>query len=229
MTTAFNLFTRVIRREVPPKILTFGMMNTFNRWFGTGHRRFEFERLYTEQVDPWDYRSSPYEHSKYDKTLAIILEQSQARSTVLEIGCSIGQFSGRLAEVFDEVTCVDFSEQALSAARGHNAAHRNIQFVRAPLQKLALGRRHDVIICAEVLYYIDKSQVGAVLERLDEHLAPGGIIVTVADVPQAATADHYAEGWEEELAARFDLVADEVVADPLRPYRMCVFRAGAIL
>lgn len=205
------------------------MMNTVNRWLGTGDRRFEFERLYTEHTDPWNYRTSSYEHAKYDHTLSSILEHRQASAAALEIGCSIGQFSRCLAGTFDHVTSVDLSEQALDAARRYNASHPNIEFVRSPLQRLALARRYDVISCAEVLYYIDKGQAAAVLERLRDHLAPGGIIVTVADTPKTATAEHYADGWEEVLASQFQIRVDEVVADPFRPYRLCVFSAGAAL
>ena len=60
MTTAFKLIAKTLSGQVPPRVLVWGLLNTLNRSFGTGNRRFEFERLYVENPDPSNYRASPY-------------------------------------------------------------------------------------------------------------------------------------------------------------------------
>lgn len=218
MRTALSLAKKVAAGEVAPKVLAFGLFNSLNRWFKTDNRRYEFERLYGEHGDVWNYRTSAYENGKYEKTLELILQYRNGRGSALEIGCSIGQCSGLLAENFDQVTSVDFSEEALIAARQYNAGHTNLEFVRQSIQELDLGRRYDVVICAEMLYYVDTRHADNLAARLRNHLAPGGILVVVS-----ALEGREPDGWEALLAQRFPLIADPVVDEPFRPYQVCIF------
>ncbi len=60
-----------------------------------------FETLYSQSVDPWDFRTSPYEQRKYAATLDILSRPRYARA--LEVGCSIGVLTRLLAGRCDRV------------------------------------------------------------------------------------------------------------------------------
>src|SRR6267378_6347989 len=136
MTTAFGLIAKTITFQVPPRVLIWGLLNRLNRSLRTGNRRFEFERLYLENPDPWNYHSSEYERRKYERVLACALKWRNASESALEVGCSVGVFSGMLAGHFDNVTAIDVSKEALAAATFHNHAAKNVRFMHRELQSL---------------------------------------------------------------------------------------------
>jgi 2-polyprenyl-3-methyl-5-hydroxy-6-metoxy-1,4-benzoquinol methylase len=223
MLRRFRLIAKALSFQVPPKVLIWGLLNTLNRSFRTGNRRFEFERLYLENPDPWNYRSSPYEHKKYERTLACALDWRNASESALEVGCSVGVFSRMLAGHFDKVTALDVSKEALHAAADYNCRQENIRFVRGYLQSLDIGGRYDVIFCAEVLYYIAEEDIQKVCRQLDQYLASDGIILLVTGISSGTSSDFYFDGWEQILADRFERIFEQRVDDPPRPYRISVF------
>jgi 2-polyprenyl-3-methyl-5-hydroxy-6-metoxy-1,4-benzoquinol methylase len=223
MLSRFKLIAKVLSFQVPPKLLIWGLLNMLNRSLRTGNRRFEFERLYLENPDPWNYRSSPYERQKYERTLACALGWRSASETALEVGCSVGVFSQMLARRFDKVTAIDVSKEALAAATDYNYAEKNIRFVHACLQSLAIPGRYDVIFCAEVLYYIAEADIQKVCRQLDRYLASDGVILLVTGMASGRSSSFYFDGWEEILGDKFELVFAERVDDPSRPYRIAIF------
>ena len=204
-----------------------GLMNKLNYVFRTGNRRFEFERLYLESPDPWNYRSSTYERDKYQRVLECVLRWRRASGSALEIGCSVGVFSQLMARKFDKVTAIDVSKEALRAAAEHNRDETNIRFSHDDLRSLNLGNRYDVIVCADVLYYIREKDARKVCTQLDRHLAPNGIIVMMTGISDANEDNKpnffYFDGWEQVLGAYFERVFGEVIQDSLRPYQVVVF------
>ncbi len=62
---------------------------------GTLPRAF-FEDLYVKSPDPFDFETSAYEAAKYEHTVAT-LPRAHYKQAV-EIGCSIGVLTSRLAE-----------------------------------------------------------------------------------------------------------------------------------
>src|SRR4051812_50160637 len=54
-----------------------------------------FDELYAGERDPWEFETSAYEQAKYDATLAALPRPLYRRG--LEIGCSIGVLTARLA------------------------------------------------------------------------------------------------------------------------------------
>lgn len=111
-----------------------------------------FEALYAEAPDPWSFRTSPYERGKYDATLGA-LARPRYRS-VLEVGCSIGVFTHRLAERCDSLLAVDASTRALDEAKCTNADRPWVEFREATLPRDFPEGRYDLIILSEVLYYL---------------------------------------------------------------------------
>jgi 2-polyprenyl-3-methyl-5-hydroxy-6-metoxy-1,4-benzoquinol methylase len=227
MTTAFGLIAKTLSGQVPPRVLLWGLLNTFNRSLRTGNRRFEFERLYLESPDPWNYRSSLYERQKYERVLACALKWRSASKSALEVGCSIGVFSRMLAGHFDKVTAVDVSKEALAAATRYNHIAKNVGYMHRDLQSLDTNDQYDVIFCAEVLYYIGEKDVEIVCRQLNKYLSARGIVLLVTGVSTAQSNSSYFDGWADIFAARFRQIFKEIVPDPIRPYLIAAFSRRA--
>lgn len=227
MTTAFKLIAKTLSGLVPPRVLVWGLLNTLNRSLGTGNRRFEFERLYLESPDPWNYRSSPYERQKYERVLACALKWRSASESALEVGCGVGIFSRMLTDHFEKVTAIDVSKEALASATRYNCGAKNVRFMHRDLQSLDTDGQYDVIFCAEVLYYIGKKDVDSVCRRLDKYLSARGIILLVTGVSTEPSNSSYFDGWADVFAARFQQTFMEIVPDPVRPYLIAVFSRRA--
>jgi 2-polyprenyl-3-methyl-5-hydroxy-6-metoxy-1,4-benzoquinol methylase len=223
MTTAFDLIRKVLLRQVPPRAVLWGLLNTLNRNLGTGNRRFEFERLYLEYPDPWDFKTRDYEYDKYRATLECVLKWRRSTECALEIGCSIGIFSKMLAPHFTRCAAIDLSSEALEAALKLNCAQKNIQFARGDMRSLNLRQRFDVIICAEVLYYVFQKDAEGVVRNLDQHLTSNGIIVSVSGIPSHGPEVIHVDDWEQKLSSFLGVIHKDVVQDPRRPYQIVVF------
>jgi predicted TPR repeat methyltransferase len=113
-----------------------------------------FERLYAASADPWDYDSSEYERGKYAATLAALDGRRYARA--LEVGCSIGVFSELLADRCGALTALDFSSRAVALARARLRERAHVSVLEASFPEQAPTGRWDLVVCSEVLYYLDR-------------------------------------------------------------------------
>jgi SAM-dependent methyltransferase len=154
----------------------------------------EFERRYRREGDPWGYRSSVYEHAKYDATLSACGPGPFA--SALELGGSIGVFSARLAQRCDALTTIDGSPTAVAAARTRLAGLAHARALVGEIPAAIGPGDHDLVVASEILYYLDDDALAATLERLHEVLIAGGRIVAVhwrppgPERPQTAAAVH---------------------------------------
>ena len=137
-----------------------------------------FERLYAASVDPWGYRDSAYEREKYARTLAAL--PARPLGAVLEVGCSIGVFTGRLASRCERVVAVDFSPRALALAAGRLRKHRNVRLVQGSFPEQAPPGAWDVVVCSEVLYYLDEPALHAAVAWFAGQLRDGACVVVVS-------------------------------------------------
>ena len=177
-------------------------------------RRFEFEKLYAENPDPWDYLTSGYEERKYRRTLEAALRLHPDARRVLEIGCSIGVFTRVLARTYPQVVANDFAAEALARARRHVGRLGKVRYVRGDIGELDLGAAFDLIFCAEMLYYVDDKAAPAAVDSLKRALAPGGLLFTVFPcVPRAGEADPGPLWKRRLLAAGFRLCLEETFQD----------------
>jgi SAM-dependent methyltransferase len=159
-----------------------------------------FEALYAGRPDPWAFETSPYERAKYDATFAALGDRRFARG--LEVGCSIGVLTERLAARCDRLLAVDVAEAALAVARGRVAA-ATIDFERRELPEAFPPGPFDLIVCSEVLYYLDAPAFAAMLDELERALAPGGSLLAVHWRPATETYPLRGDEVHDRLAARF--------------------------
>jgi 2-polyprenyl-3-methyl-5-hydroxy-6-metoxy-1,4-benzoquinol methylase len=195
------------------------LVYAFDRTFKTGRRRAEFEHKYRTRGDYFAYRSSPYELAKYERTLTAIREWRAGRGRALEIGCSVGVFTRAIAEEFDAVTAVDIAQEALLLAEKEVGGRGHVSYHRSDLVSLDLGQTFDVIICAEVLMYVPERDADLAGRVLDQHLAPGGLIIEVSQKDRTSNAKFF-HGWDRVLGTHFDIRHRQVFEDPQRPYEI---------
>lgn len=224
--TKFKLIADVATLRASPRLLAYGACNLLNRCFKTGNRRYEFERLYAEHGDVWSFSTSEYERAKYTNTLDLALKLCPETNRALEIGCGTGVFSGLLAQHFRSVLATDISGEAIKIAAVANHKATNIEFLREDFRRLTANARFDLIVCAEVLYYLRDADSEAVCHALDRLLGERGVILTVSGIPKAdapRSASGYFNGWNEIFRCHFAGVASIDVTAAGRPYRIAGF------
>jgi SAM-dependent methyltransferase len=136
-----------------------------------------FDDLYEHSEDPWSFASSAYEREKYAHTLASLGASSFERA--LEVGCSIGVFTELLAAMTTELLAIDVSERALARARRRLRGRGGVRFSRSAFPEEMPAGPWDLIVCSEVLYYLDRDAFACAVERLRESLQAGSTVVAV--------------------------------------------------
>ncbi len=89
-----------------------------------------FDEIYAEDPDPWKFETSAYEAAKYDATIAALRGRRFANG--LEIGCSIGVLTERLAPHVDDLLAIDVAEAALDRARARDLPDVAFELPRDP-------------------------------------------------------------------------------------------------
>ena len=155
-----------------------------------------FEDLYgrAAEGDPWRFRTSAYEAAKYAATLEFLPRPRYAMA--LEVGCSIGVFTGHLADRVDHLLAIDIARAALDQARQHCSHHRNVRFSQVDLLASIPTGPFDLITLAEVAYYWTTADFDRVLRSLLRELNRGGELImvhwrgAVPDYPQTGDEVH---------------------------------------
>jgi len=140
-----------------------------------------FERLYAADADPWSFATSPYELDKYEDTVAAL---GPRYGRALEIGCSVGVLTQRLALHCDALLAVDVNERALTAARARCAALPQVTFARASIPGGFPPGRFDLVVVSEVAYYWSDADLERARERIASSLESGGDLLLVHFLPK---------------------------------------------
>ena len=149
-----------------------------------------FDGLYTGETDPWGFETSPYERAKYEATLAS-LPQPRYRSA-LEIGCSIGILTHKLAQRCDALVSTDVVASALDTARGNCADQPHIRFELSVAPGEWPAGRFDLIMLSEVTFFFDRKDLerGADAERDHRHRVLAAHAHRIGDVLRALGEHH---------------------------------------
>lgn len=138
---------------------------------GSAERQDYWEHLF-EKVDPWNYRSA-YEQEKYELQLQLVPASGIDRA--LELACAEGLFTRRLAPRVKHLVATDISNTALARAQEHCRDLTNIEFRQLDLVAHDVPPDFDLIICSEVLYYLDDlEELKRVAAKIRDGLKPGG-------------------------------------------------------
>lgn len=178
-----------------------------------------FEDLYARSEDPWGFAASNYEADKYAHTLAALGDSRFGRG--LEVGCSIGVLTARLAAVCGELVGIDVSERALERARTRLRGVGGVTVTRATFPEQMPSGRWDLIVCSEVLYYLDPPAFALALDRLGAALADGATVLAVHWRPATESYPMRGDEVHDRLVDRF---GERHLIDERRPkYRLDLF------
>lgn len=134
-----------------------------------------FEKLYRENPDPWNFATSDYEDRKYQATLAALQRPLYGRA--LEIGCSIGVLTARLAVHCQELIAVDLSPTAIAKARETCSTLDNVRFDVGGAPGNLPGGPFDLIVLSEILYYLNRQDLAALAAWCQKAAASGAEII----------------------------------------------------
>ncbi|MFN0115815.1 MAG: glycosyltransferase [Paracoccaceae bacterium] len=124
--------------------------------------------------DPWTY-DNPYETLKYEQTLDAVAGRPRR---ALELACAEGHFTRRLAGRVGQLLATDISPTAVSRAGERCGGLTNVSFGVLDMIRDPLPGGMDLILCCEVLYYVDDADELALLaDRIADALAPEGRLV----------------------------------------------------
>ncbi len=137
-----------------------------------------FEEIYEASPDPWGYGSSEYEREKYAATLSAVGPGPYAR--VLEVGCSIGVFTQQLAPRCGQLVAMDFSVRAVELAGERLREQSNVELLQGTFPEQAPAGSWDVVVCSEVLYYLDRPALMLAVQWLHRQLTSGARVVVVS-------------------------------------------------
>jgi SAM-dependent methyltransferase len=136
-----------------------------------------FQRLYDASPDPWKFRTSAYEQSKYQTTIAS-LGTRRFRSG-FEAGCSIGVLTRLLAERCDRLLAVDIVGAPLSDARKACADQLWVRFEQKQVPDEWPDECFDLIVLSEVLYFLSPTDIAKVADRVCATLDAKGVVLLV--------------------------------------------------
>ena len=136
-----------------------------------------FDWIYADAPDPWSFATSAYEHEKYAITVAELPRERYRRA--LEIGCSIGVLTARLAARCGALLSVDVAERALNQARDRCARLPHVRFERLQVPREFPDERFDLVVVSEVGYYWSHDDLRRARDLILDHLEPGGHLMLV--------------------------------------------------
>lgn len=187
-------------------------------------RKRHFDRLYRREQDPWGFETSPYEQRKYTATLASLPRRRY--TGCLEVGCSIGVLSQRLAPRCDRFLGIDLADDAVKRARERAYPGDDADFMVAEVPRQWPSGRYDLIVLSEVLYYLSAAEIREIVALVTRDLAPSGDCLLVNWLGATGTAlsgDDAVGCFEAALGSAAPFRAMGRRREPT--YRIDVFRA----
>lgn len=150
--------------------------------------------------DPWNY-GSLYEQEKYARQIMLLPEGPIGKA--LELACAEGRFTEKLASRVEQLIATDISATALGRARERCSSRENIEFRQLDLVVDPLPEELDLIVCSEVLYYLNnEAELRVVAQRLAAALKPGGHILTAHAFVLKDDLSRTGFDWESPLGAK---------------------------
>ena len=129
--------------------------------------------------DKWGHRwrgSQKFRYDLYIKILESILP-TEEKIKILDIGCALGDFTKRVWQLDpkNEIYGIDISENAIAKV---SKEYPNMKFKVESLPKLSFrDNSFDLILCLEVLYYLNAEDRIKSLENIRRVLKPGGYLL----------------------------------------------------
>ena len=136
-----------------------------------------FDISYRLDGDPWSVADNPYERHKADMLLEVVARRRHTNA--IDIGCGPGILTQRLAAYCDHILGIDFSPKAISLARERCKDDKHISFAVGDIRNFNHSGKYDLLICAEILYYLNPQDLDKTLKKIAELAAPDGWLIVL--------------------------------------------------
>ncbi|WP_102960056.1 class I SAM-dependent DNA methyltransferase [Mangrovicella endophytica] len=136
-----------------------------------------FEAKFRGDIDPWNYRASPFEAYKRRVLLRACGDRLYGRG--LELACAIGETSRLLSERCLRLLANDSAPTAIREAKRQPLGRRPIDYAVAELPDEMPRGPFDLIVASEIAYYLKPRDLARLLQRVTAALAPGGRLVAL--------------------------------------------------
>ncbi len=141
-----------------------------------------FVRLYFNwryrKEDPYDLKNSEYEKEKLEEAVKA-LRFKEKFDSALEVGCGEGRLTRRIAEKTGSALATDISDLAIGRARDTLKGLENVECRRMDLFTDRLDDTFDLVICSEVLFYLEPDQFPVAVDRIKGWVGAGGYLLLV--------------------------------------------------
>jgi SAM-dependent methyltransferase len=127
-----------------------------------------------------------------DALHAIIQQSSPGARTLLDVACGTGAHLEILRRWY-EVEGLDLSPEMLEVAR---ARLRDVPLHVADMRTLDLPRKFDAVTClfSAIGYVTEPAEMRSTIQRLANHVAPGGVLIVDGWIRPEDWADDYRRG-----------------------------------
>jgi SAM-dependent methyltransferase len=136
-----------------------------------------FERKFRENIDPWNYASSPFE--RFKRRVLIRACGLAKHGRVLELGCANGETTRALARISLRLLAVDGSVTAIATAKRRLADSAHVIFSCLTVPEEMPRGPFDLIIISELAYYLPQHRLSLLCRRISASLAYGGRAVVL--------------------------------------------------
>ena len=138
---------------------------TAQRWMVRAY----FEARYVVS-DPWHLATSAYEQERARATLEAL--EGRRYLDAVDVGCGEGIFTSQLLGRCDRIMAIDFSFLAIRRASRRFARDPRVEVRHLDIRSEPLDRSFDLVLCAELCYYLSRAEFEAVGRRLVGLVAP---------------------------------------------------------
>ncbi len=126
------------------------------------------ENDFAQSEDQWNFETSSHEKERFKKLLSFA--RSVPHASILEIGCAEGHFTELLATISQDITAIDVTPLAIQRAK-KRVKSKFVTFEVTTIDDFTPTKKYDLIICAEMLYYIlDKKKALNKIQTLGKYL-----------------------------------------------------------
>lgn len=134
-----------------------------------------FDDLFTNDADPWRYRTAFVERRRHQLMLAM-LEAERYRS-VFEPGCANGALTELIASRADHVLAWDTSARAVDRAADAVGSLSNVRIEHGSVPNEWPDGVFDLVVLSDFLYYLDADDARRVVLRSLGSSAAGGLVL----------------------------------------------------
>ena len=136
-----------------------------------------FAQLYADSDDPWRISTGWYEQRK--RALLMASLPRERFSIGFEPGCNNGELTVQLASRCDRLIAWDVVDTALDRARTRTTDLPGVEIRHGALPHDWPDEEADLIVLAEVGYYLDAGDLNRAVREAARRLTAGGTLIAV--------------------------------------------------